>query len=611
MFHQFNAVCLTAILGATVAVSAQTAQPAQAPAAQTPAATTTAASADVKAWSAAVADQKVPEGGVPIWIRPETPEQRKARIGTSEDPGIDPDPKKVFWRFGRAYHIDKTPRMWAVYDGEPGFVRPLGNLNFSKEIYQQNEKFVWAWYEEPTSAPAPEPVDPLQSTDSGRRFAESDVAFFRLIRPEYTLLAPPAADTVVRFEESSKGLPTTGSWRNSLAVADMNGDGKADLIAPPERGIDADPAIFLGDGKGNWTYWNTVKWPVGLAYGSVAAADFNKDGKMDLAFASHLQGVFVFLGDGKGNFTDSPTGLPRDFPTRRLLATDVDRDGLIDVVAISEGPTARATGNNEAYARVRVYYNRKNGTEWEGANVADVSHRLGGDYLTTGNFNGDKYPDFAAASIYFSSADTVFLSNGAKKWNRLDAGEGRVVPYASYYMANTAGTFSSAKTDDVILSFARFWPADLNPTAVPMPPVTQLSGLDRIAFEKDGPKRYPIIRWAGNSAVWGLASGDFNGDRKLDVIFTRSQPREVVLLLNDGKGNFTQAKLEGLVLQPQANYDVKVADVNGDNRPDVILMYETSGTTAFAERAGSIQVFLNRGTAKVTSAPAAKTATGK
>ena len=43
------------------------------------------------------------------------------------------------------------------------------------------------------------------------------------------------------------------------------------------------------------------------------------------------------------------------------------------------------------------------------------------------------------------------------------------------------------------------------------------------------------------------------------------------------------------------NYDVKVADVNGDKRPDVILMFETSGMTALSDRDGAIRVYLNRG----------------
>ena len=52
------------------------------------------------------------------------------------------------------------------------------------------------------------------------------------------------------------------------------------------------------------------------------------------------------------------------------------------------------------------------------------------------------------------------------------------------------------------------------------------------------------------------------------------------------------------MVAPQRNYDLGVADVNGDDRPDVILMYEAQSTTAMAAKDGSIQVFLNRGSAQ-------------
>ena len=102
------------------------------------------------------------------------------------------------------------------------------------------------------------------------------------------------------------------------------------------------------------------------------------------------------------------------------------------------------------------------------------------------------------------------------------------------------------------------------------------------------------MRFDGRS-ISALNRGDFDGDGNSDIIFTRHEPREAVLLLGDGKGGFKRGQIEGLVVAPQKNYDVAVEDVNGDSRPDVILMYETDSTTALAEKNGSVQVFLNRG----------------
>ncbi|HEX8151945.1 MAG TPA: VCBS repeat-containing protein, partial [Thermoanaerobaculia bacterium] len=471
---------------------------------------------------------------------------------------------------------------------------------------------VWVWIEEPEdpaaagSAQVAEQANDLYlSTQGTRRFTEPEVQFFQKARSEFTELAPPTSNVTIRFEESSKGLPNRGSWRNSLAVADMNNDGKLDLIAPPQRGSDVSPSIFLGDGQGNWKLWREVKWPRALAYGSVSAADFNRDGNMDLAFGVHLQGIFVFLGDGKGTFTNVNEGLPRDFPTRRIVLDDVDADGYTDIVGISEGPTAMQFDMNETHSRLRVYYNRKNGTVWEGVNAVDPARRLAGDHLAVGRFNNDKYPDFAGSSIYFNSTDTLYLSKSAREWVPIDAKNGEVVPQASYYLAAVAGKFSSPKRDDAVVSFVRTWPSDLNPKLVPFPPSMTIGGIDRITFENGQAKRTSIVRWTGNDGVWGLGSGDFNGDGHADLVYSRMQPREAVLLLNDGKGNFTRARVEGLDLAPKTNYDIRVADVNDDHRPDVIVMYESSGTTAFAERTGAIQVFLNRGT---TAAPAAQAA---
>jgi hypothetical protein len=121
-----------------------------------------------------------------------------------------------------------------------------------------------------------------------------------------------------------------------------------------------------------------------------------------------------------------------------------------------------------------------------------------------------------------------------------------------------------------------------------------------MTFGKDGPQRIPIARWSGNQMVPGLAAADFNGDGKLDIIYTHLRPAggpasEAVILLGDGKGGFTQSKVDGLPVLEQISYDIKVADVNGDGKPDVILMYESGAKTAFAVQDGSIHVYLNRG----------------
>ncbi len=502
--------------------------------------------------------QSTAEGGEPKFIRPETEQQRKERLGTAEDPGTSPDEKKHYWRFGHSFHIERFDRQWASYDNvEAGFVKPFAFVNVVKEIYQQNDKYVWVWMQDIT----PEEIAAMQNVK-----------------------------------------PPSRSWRNSGTVADMDGDGCPDVVAPPERAGGQFPAIFLGDCKGHWKYW-PGKWPKSVDYGSVVAADFNKDGKMDLAFGVHLTGVYVFLGDGKGNFTDASEGLPTGFPTRRVLISDVDGDGWPDVVAISEGPTsARQNTAGLLPGRIRAFLNRDRGQKWESIQIAGNDVPVAGDWLTIGHFSGSKAPEFVAASIFFNSSETIFLAGAPKQWKSISRPENNLIPSLSYYFASAAGRFSTPKRDDAIISYVRFWPTELEEELVPAPPAKTIIGIDRINFAGPEPKRTPIVRWSGNRGVWGLAAGDLNHDGNLDFIYTRYDPREAVLMLGDGHGGFTRAKIEGITLSPNTNYDLQVADVNKDGLPDVIVMYESGGKTAFAQRDGSIHVFLNRGVAKADTA---------
>ncbi|MGH9422534.1 MAG: FG-GAP repeat domain-containing protein, partial [Thermoanaerobaculia bacterium] len=278
---------------------------------------------------------QVQDGGVPGWIKPETPEHRRDRLGTHTDPGPNPDPNTHFWRFGHSYHIEKFERKFAAYDREEGTVRPMAMVNFAYEIYQQNDKYVWCWFADPDpqeAAAQPAPAPPS-------RFSDSDIKYLSDIRPGYLPLDPAKSDRTIRFAESSDGLPQTGSFRNSMAIADMNEDGFLDLVLPPQRGSSEGlPTIYLGDGKGHWKGWPATV-PHALDYGSVVVADFNKDGHMDMAFSVHLTGVYLYMGDGKGHFTEVYEGLPHDFPTRRLVVSDINQDGYPDLVAITEGPT--------------------------------------------------------------------------------------------------------------------------------------------------------------------------------------------------------------------------------------------------------------------------------
>jgi hypothetical protein len=115
-----------------------------------------------------------------------------------------------------------------------------------------------------------------------------------------------------------------------VAVADLNGDSKPDIVATHDDASIA--TLHLGDGKGNFVQANNSPLELGNRGWSVVPMDLNRDGKIDLAVGAE-HGVAVFLGDGRGGFqraAGSPFRTGRG--TWRIEVMDVNHDGKPDFI---------------------------------------------------------------------------------------------------------------------------------------------------------------------------------------------------------------------------------------------------------------------------------------
>ena len=115
-----------------------------------------------------------------------------------------------------------------------------------------------------------------------------------------------------------------------VAVADVNGDRKSDLVATHlER---SELTVLLGDGKGAFTETAGSPFDLGHSAWHIAIADVNRDGNVDVAAAAG-EGVRLMLGDGRGGFRPEP-GSPfaTGKGTWQLAIGDVNGDGKPDVV---------------------------------------------------------------------------------------------------------------------------------------------------------------------------------------------------------------------------------------------------------------------------------------
>jgi hypothetical protein len=158
---------------------------------------------------------------------------------------------------------------------------------------------------------------------------------------------------------------------NGVAIADADGDGKPDIIAAIGDGSGATGiAVLLGNGDG--TFQVPISSSTAFSCGSscyedtpisLAAADFNQDGKVDVAVGFYPGGanatvVRTFNGDGAGHFTPSGTSL---YVTNTygivssLTVADLNKDGAPDLIA---------SNNNCGYnsGNIAVFINSNNGS---------------------------------------------------------------------------------------------------------------------------------------------------------------------------------------------------------------------------------------------------------
>jgi hypothetical protein len=369
-----------------------------------------------------------------------------------------------------------------------------------------------------------------------------------------------------------------GGGPASVVMADFNHDGRADLaVANP---VSSSISIFLGDGSGGFgaaTNFAAGSGPLSVAVGNFNGDTYvNGDPILDVAVTDFLSGqVSVLLGDGSGSFGPASSFAVGDQPVF-VAAADLRNDGKADLIVLDYSkPTANAASGGE----VSVLLGNGDGT-FNAASHFGVGNSPAG--FAVGYFNNDAYLDLVVAN-HSGGQVSVLLGDGIGRFgtpNSFPAGGD------AFFVA--VGDFNRDGKEDLAVA------------------TTASGAVSVLLGQGDGtfaaPTTFPV--GGNNASVVSVAVADFNGDDQADLAVLDNESNTVSVLLGNGDGTFGTGSDFAVENGPgllvvgdcvsgkcavnssvscSVNADCKV-DLNGDGTTDIVA-------TNFS--ANSVSVLLN------------------
>jgi hypothetical protein len=398
-----------------------------------------------------------------------------------------------------------------------------------------------------------------------------------------------------------------------LLVFEADGDGRPDLLqtkAGTSRpmGADYQPRLHLNQATG---FVAAQLPPVPLSAGAAGAADFDRDGDLDVFLGARVEpGRYplparsVLLRNSAGRFEDISSLLPSSGSlglVTSALWSDVDQDGWPDLILALE------------WGNVTYLHND------QGKGFTDYTERAGlaapgtgwWTSLATADFNRDGKPDYAVGN---TGLNTPYRASAAEPallfYGRFGDGGPPQLIEAYYENGKLYPRRSRNELASKVTGLLRRYARNNDYAKATLPEIlgeARLARAQRFAAtevqsgvflsQSDGTYRFAALpRIAQIAPIQGLVAADFNGDGLADLCAVQNSHAPALsigrfagglgqLLLGDGRGGFTASAPEqsGFVVPGDAKALV-VADLNEDGWPDLVASRNDEPALAFRHR---------------------------
>ncbi len=331
---------------------------------------------------------------------------------------------------------------------------------------------------------------------------------------------------------------TTASNAFALAVGDLNGDGRPDLVVAYQYNNNLN--ILLGNGDGSFaTGYGVGSGNTGSSGfagpDSIAIRDFNSDGFLDLAQVNGDNSILrVYLNNGDATFQNEVEYTTGTAP-RAVTAGDVNGDGFADLVV------ANASSNT-----VGVFLNNGDGTFGAQAAFATGTSPHG---VAIANIDAD------------GLVDLVVVNTGSND--------------VSLLRGNGDGTFQTPISFAVAGSPTAMRVLDLNGDGMPEVATTSYTGGVVTVLFNGGSGTFSRSDYPVDANPYSISSGDLNGDGIADLVTSSPSQNSITALVTNGEILFGGPQIFSVGNSPTSAKDF---DLNGDGRDDVITVNQSTNT---------------------------------